>query len=1156
MDDIGFGNGDDCDSAMSDLHVSSEDGATSTDEETSDVDADLLRDAKALFPWQGDQKDRARALSHALEVDDEQSQVRTLLDLFGSFIFHSVGDRSFCSALVHFLAILGIENETHRLRPAVDYSYMLAGVVYCIRVMAVEILLPSAKRDRQGDTERERFLQNRRHYLADGSYSPMSTMISLLAYSKHIALNTGNSASTQWSRDMKVLRLHGKPIVVERFREMIHGERFTVPLDEIEDDVTFTKQGFSFVHRPENRLSQGSDWTIARLMAHEEGQKLRTNGKWHHRQVRQYLRRIDAILELLLFLVHTTGGQPARGTEITTARHRNGFLQDRNVFVMDGQVVFVSRYHKTQSLWDKPRVIPRFLPWRVGQLVSIYLVCISELRAHLSREVLGSACDDHIWAGAHGPWETDRLTRVITRETGTRLRCRLTTLEYRHCAITIGREFVNEQFAHGHQEQVAEGEIEEPEMDVDSGLELQAGRTEKIGVQTYRVPIDIVQHLSLRSITFFPQLSDGWHRFLGFSGTCEDKAANKTQSDKLNGKRSAEASHKHEGPNKRLHVSTSDTGPFGSRLFPRSKAARKASVSEDDLISSLRRVLGRNDVAFRSQEQEDAMKAIMADETPLVVVLPTGGGKSLLFMAPACMKDPGVTIVVVPFRALINDLKARLKAADIAHLEWKHGEVNPASIVVVSADIAGSWGFLTYASLLDQKGLLRRVVIDECHLTYTSSHYRPKLTQLKTLRTLSCPTVLLIATQPPILEQELAESMLVRGARYIRASTVRPNIRYLVQRCPAGKLRETAVQLCQTRRDLAEGHKAVVYCRSRDQCESMAEALGCGYYHAGVLLPDRAERLEGWVSTGGYIVATSALGTGVDYPGIVFVLHVGMPHGMIDFAQESSRGGRGGEMVDSVVLIEEGAEASMEKMSQSLDESAMIAFTQAVGCRRGPMSMYLDGRAASCSEGTLSACDRCGDGVAEWQDMQRREQEERSKVRAALDEIADGCAACWIGGSGEDEEEYMHSLGDCTGQHLLGQNACDDFRRGVRYGTDTHSCFKCGISQHFCATGQGTERECQWANVLVPAVIAVMGAGRAGFAIVQKAAFPGREGDWDSYRKWLGLRHRRRRWGQVMSNAMVVLIETVLYVVGERYDGFSRNMGGRERMDKGGLASV
>src|SRR4051812_20556474 len=107
-----------------------------------------------------------------------------------------------------------------RLRKADSYSYMLAGVVYCVRVVAVEVLLPSAERAEQGTAERERFLERRREFLSDGSYSPMSTMLSLLAYSKSIALNKSNEGSVQWSADHKVLFLYGRRLVINRWQRM------------------------------------------------------------------------------------------------------------------------------------------------------------------------------------------------------------------------------------------------------------------------------------------------------------------------------------------------------------------------------------------------------------------------------------------------------------------------------------------------------------------------------------------------------------------------------------------------------------------------------------------------------------------------------------------------------------------------------------------------------------------------------------------------------------------------------------------------------------------------------------------------------------------------------------------------------------------------
>ena len=198
----------------------------------------------------------------------------------------------------------------------------------------------------------------------------------------------------------------------------------------------------------------------------------------------------------------------------------------------------------------------------------------------------------------------------------------------------------------------------------------------------------------------------------------------------------------------------------------------------------MQQVLGQQDVGFRSAEQERALHAVMDGQTPLVVVLPTGRGKSLLFSVPACIDDAGVTVVVVPYRALIEHLVEQMQQRGINCIEWKHGESSPAVVVVVSADAAGDTtsnsNFLGYASTLSSKGLLRRVVVDKCHLIITSSDWRPKLALLKNLRLLPCPIVLLTATLPPVREGELATSMLLPCATYVRASTVRPNTRYYV----------------------------------------------------------------------------------------------------------------------------------------------------------------------------------------------------------------------------------------------------------------------------------------------------------------------------------------------------------------------------------------
>jgi len=1135
------------DESSSETSNSSDDSSRSGRRKQRRREPDLFKDARELFPWQGRQKELAKELWIELDGRDELAQVQSLVLVLASFIFRGTGDDPFSSGLVHFLAVLGIDAEMDRLRTAKNYSYMLAGVVYCIRVVAIEALLPSSMRDEQGDVERKEFLQIRKEFLADGSYSPMSEMLSLLAYGKFVALNAGNSGNAYWSRDKKIFYLNGRPIVISQFQQMARdmvmeaedtlwqellwvadrAERFIVKLDKIVDDVTFTRRGMSFVTGEENGLDGGLEWMLNRVMQTAEGQKLRSSdGTWNVRQVKRYLRRIEHFLGLQLAGIQITSGQPGRGTEVTTMRHRNGVLQDRNMFVADGQVMTVVRYHKSQSQWDKPKVVPRFLPWKLGQIMAVYLAYLQPFQEYLTVQVLGGSFSDYVWADEYGPWGTDRLTRILKRETSKRLGVALTTLDYRHTAVGIGRVVVGEAFGRGYQDEV--GEVEEAEVDEDgeSALELQSARTTKMGIGNYSVPADIVKHLSVRSIETFRPLSDLWHRFLGLASSQQEEEK-RVESGSV---------WLEKGGMKRGHDDGDAQEQRLARLAPQKKKKRveRMDRGEKEVYRAMQQVLGQEEVGFRSVEQEQALHAVLNGQTPLVVVLPTGGGKSLLFTVPACLDRAGVTVVVVPYRALIEDLVGRIQKCGIDCIEWKHGESNPAAVVVVSADVAGdtisNGNFLGYANMLSSKGLLRRVVVDESHLIFTSSDWRPKLAMVKNLRLLPCPIVLLTATLPPVREGELATSMLIQCATYVRASTVRPNTRYFVSWCERGKTEETALAMGRRQQQLLQDkrQKGVVYCHSKQQCEDIAEALGCGYYHAGV--PDRVERLEQWLKNGGLIVATSALGTGVDFPGVVYILHVGMPWSMIDYAQESGRGGRAGERVDSVILVEQGeVERTMQRKSEDLDVQAMGTFLIGSGCRRGLMSSYLDGKRVACKDIESAGCDRCGEGTREWQDSQRETSMEWQQVQEVMDEIREGCAMCWTLGEAGTDEWQKHKAMQCTAHSGITGIEVDRFRRGIRDGGGSHSCRRCWVSQKYCATGEDISNRCQWPNVVVPLARAVAEL-EAGVEIIRQCGYRGElGGDWKEYAGWLGKRHRQRVWGEYFSNVMVVAIRVVLF---------------------------
>ncbi|UPX19129.1 uncharacterized protein EKO05_0009401 [Ascochyta rabiei] len=255
--------------------------------------------------------------------------------------------------------------------------------------------------------------------------------------------------------------------------------------------------------------------------------------------------------------------------------------------------------------------------------MALYLAYIQPFRKYLTLQVLGGGYSDYVWHDAQGAWNTDRLTRVLKRETQKRLGVMLHTLDYWHTAVGLGRVYVRESFSKGYQDDIGEVDEAEVEDDGEDIIKLQNSRTTAMGVGNYSVPIDIVKHLSVRSINAFRPLSAAWHKFLGVDGTGEASMS-------------------------------------GLALLPRDKEVRVEDLRKDKICTALQQVLGTQEVGFRSVEQEQAMHAVLDGQNPLVVVLPTGGGKSLLFTVLAVVEQTGVTVVVVPYQALINNLVERI----------------------------------------------------------------------------------------------------------------------------------------------------------------------------------------------------------------------------------------------------------------------------------------------------------------------------------------------------------------------------------------------------------------------------------------------------------------------------------------------------------------
>ena len=211
---------------------------------------------------------------------------------------------------------------------------------------------------------------------------------------------------------------------------------------------------------------------------------------------------------------------------------------------------------------------------------------------------------------------------------------------------------------------------------------------------------------------------------------------------------------------------------------------RWARMQDMDATAALKRMVG-DKAEFRGV-QRAAMEAIMAGQSPVVAVMPTGAGKSMLFMLPAWVEQGGTTVVVVPLIALRGDMMRRCKKLGIACAEWESRHPpDGAAVVLVTPESAVGETFMTFLNRLRATRQLDRIVIDECHVVLNRRYtFRKKMQQLGKIVTAETQIVMLTATLPPSEEDELFRRMHFEReqVRMFRDDTARTNVAYGVVR--------------------------------------------------------------------------------------------------------------------------------------------------------------------------------------------------------------------------------------------------------------------------------------------------------------------------------------------------------------------------------------
>ena len=341
---------------------------------------------------------------------------------------------------------------------------------------------------------------------------------------------------------------------------------------------------------------------------------------------------------------------------------------------------------------------------------------------------------------------------------------------------------------------------------------------------------------------------------------------------------------------------------------------------------------------------------------------------------------------------------------------------------------------------MEESEKFSRIVIDECHVLLTHRKFRPVMRRLGSLvRCVSVPLVLLTATLPIIMEEELRISLGCIEWEVIRKNSERSELQYQILNF-GNKMNSKAEMasyfgeniLMKEFRDFKSEDRVIIYCLEIKWATELAEYIKketnrtvCGVYHSEMTKDARKSSLQRWKEGKVKILtATSAFGAGLDYSSVRLIVHFGFSRSLMDFCQETGRVGRDGKMAKAITLFWNGIVSETQWITME-EKKEMFKIIQSKECIRWKIGKYLNEVGVNClSDENVEICGNCSKALEErlevketvhqkqkrGRDQERIEAKEGSDLKEMVKELKGCCGICWLK---ENQYEKNHEFMRC-----------------------------------------------------------------------------------------------------------------------------------------------
>jgi hypothetical protein len=370
------------------------------------------------------------------------------------------------SLLVYYSGVLGCTENGSSFRRPKDYTSHLSALIYVQRLLLLEFALPHTAYEYVGLPRRpqlgqlESLNKIRLECMVFGCLTPLGEFLSLRAFGRKQARSDTPSFLVRWSDDGSTLFYDDTSISMENFRNfghslVLHAEALCdklmfnwlprVDLNRVRDEMSNTRQGYSFIQDPANDLSTAY-LTLSTRACTAQGDGLLQGDRWDFKAVSEYLKMTEAHQGYLAGTMLTLGGQGPRATELLSLEYCNGQSSQRGVYVYNGFMIYVTRHHKAKRSTNNEFTVVRFLPAKVGKLLYYYLVYIRPFAAMLQRET--SRCrvsSNFLFCSPQAPqrpWHSKRLADILVKSSTGVFDKPINIRLYRQLSISITEKHV------------------------------------------------------------------------------------------------------------------------------------------------------------------------------------------------------------------------------------------------------------------------------------------------------------------------------------------------------------------------------------------------------------------------------------------------------------------------------------------------------------------------------------------------------------------------------------------------------------------------------------------------------------------------------------------------------------------------------------------